>query len=141
MHPIHSLDRHQELREAVRALCARFDSAYWQRIDAERGYPEAFVDALTGAGWLAAMIPTDYDGSGLGLTEASVIMEEINRSGGNAGACHGQMYNMGTLLRHGSKAQKELYLPKIATGELRLQSMGVTEPSTGTDTPPRSRPL
>src|SRR6202165_112293 len=134
MHPIPSLDRHQELREAVRALCARFDSAYWQRIDAERGYPEAFVDALTGAGWLAAMIPTEYDGSGLGLTEASVIMEEINRAGGNAGACHGQMYNMGTLLRHGSETQKRAYLPRIARGELRLQSMAVTEPVAGTDT-------
>ena len=134
MHPIPSLDAHQELREGVRALCARFDSAYWQRIDAERGYPEAFVDALTGAGWLAAMIPTEYDGSGLGLTEASVIMEEINRSGGNAGACHGQMYNMGTLLRHGSEAQKRAWLPSIAAGKLRLQSMAVTEPSTGSDT-------
>ena len=134
MEPIPSVDRHQELREAVRALCARFDSAYWQRIDAERGYPEAFVDALTGAGWLAAMIPVQYDGSGLGLTEASVIMEEINRSGGNAGACHGQMYNMGTLLRHGSEAQKRAWLPSIAAGKLRLQSMAVTEPSTGSDT-------
>jgi acyl-CoA dehydrogenase len=134
MEPIPSVDRHQELREAVRALCARFDSAYWQRIDAERGYPEAFVDALTGAGWLAAMIPVEYDGSGLGLTEASVIMEEINRSGGNAGACHGQMYNMGTLLRHGSEAQKRAWLPSIAAGKLRLQSMAVTEPSTGSDT-------
>jgi acyl-CoA dehydrogenase len=134
MHPIPSVDRHQELREAVRALCARFDSAYWQRIDAERGYPEAFVDALTGAGWLAAMIPTEYGGSGLGLTEASVIMEEINRSGGNAGACHGQMYNMGTLLRHGSETQKRTWLPSIAAGKLRLQSMAVTEPSTGSDT-------
>jgi acyl-CoA dehydrogenase len=134
MHPIPSADRHQELREAVRALCARFDSAYWQRIDAERGYPETFVDALTGAGWLAAMIPVEYDGSGLGLTEASVIMEEINRSGGNAGACHGQMYNMGTLLRHGSEAQKRAWLPSIAAGKLRLQSMAVTEPSTGSDT-------
>src|ERR1700682_4912288 len=105
MHPIPSLDRHQELREAVRALSARFDSACWQRIDAERGYPEAFVDALTGAGWLAGMVSTEDDGWGLGLTEASVIMEEINRSGGNAGACHGQMYNLGTLLRHGSEAQ------------------------------------
>jgi acyl-CoA dehydrogenase len=134
MHPIPAVDRHQELREGVRALCARFDSAYWQRIDAERGYPEAFVDALTGAGWLAAMIPTEYGGSGLGLTEASVIMEEINRSGGNAGACHGQMYNMGTLLRHGSDAQKRTWLPSIAAGKLRLQSMAVTEPSTGSDT-------
>jgi acyl-CoA dehydrogenase len=134
MHPIPPVDRYQELREGVRALCARFDSAYWQRIDAERGYPEAFVDALTGAGWLAAMIPTEYGGSGLGLTEASVIMEEINRSGGNAGACHGQMYNMGTLLRHGSEAQKRTWLPSIAAGKLRLQSMAVTEPSTGSDT-------
>jgi acyl-CoA dehydrogenase len=134
MHPIPPVDRHQELREGVRALCARFDSAYWQRVDAERGYPEAFVDALTGAGWLAAMIPTEYGGSGLGLTEASVIMEEINRSGGNAGACHGQMYNMGTLLRHGSEAQKRTWLPSIAAGKLRLQSMAVTEPSTGSDT-------
>src|SRR6202795_1413228 len=134
MHPLPAVDRHQELREGVRALCARFDSAYWQRVDAERGYPEAFVDALTGAGWLAAMIPTEYDGSGLGLTEASVIMEEINRSGGNAGACHGQMYNMGTLLRHGSESQKRAYLPKIARGELRLQAMAVTEPVAGTDT-------
>ena len=134
MHPIPAVDRHQELREGVRALCARFDSAYWQRVDAERGYPEAFVDALTGAGWLAAMIPTEYGGSGLGLTEASVIMEEINRSGGNAGACHGQMYNMGTLLRHGSEVQKRTWLPSIAAGKLRLQSMAVTEPSTGSDT-------
>jgi len=134
MHPLPAVDRHQELREGVRALCARFDSAYWQRVDAERGYPEAFVDALTGAGWLAAMIPTEYGGSGLGLTEASVIMEEINRSGGNAGACHGQMYNMGTLLRHGLEAQKRAWLPSIAAGKLRLQSMAVTEPSTGSDT-------
>src|ERR1700730_17147205 len=134
MHPIPAVDRHQELREGVRALCVRFDSAYWQRVDAERGYPAAFVDALTGAGWLAAMIPTEYGGSGLGLTEASVIMEEINRSGGNAGACHGQMYNMGTLLRHGSGVQKRTWLPSLAAGKLRLQSMAVTEPSTGSDT-------
>ena len=100
----------------------------------QRGYPEEFVDALTKAGWLAALIPEEYGGSGLNLTEASVIMEEINRSGGNAGACHGQMYNMGTLLRHGSEEQKRPYLPRIASGELRLQSMGVTEPTTGTDT-------
>jgi acyl-CoA dehydrogenase len=127
-------DQYQEIRDAVRALCAEFPDAYHRQIDQQRGYPEAFVDALTKAGWLAAMIPTEYGGSGLGLTEASVIMEEINRSGGNSGACHGQMYNMGTLLRHGSAAQKALYLPKIATGEWRLQSMGVTEPTTGTDT-------
>ncbi|ALH96461.1 acyl-CoA dehydrogenase family protein [Acinetobacter equi] len=129
-----TINNYPEIREAVRALCAEFSNEYHRKIDEERGYPEEFVNALTEAGWLAAMIPEEYGGSGLGLTEASIIMEEINRSGGNAGACHGQMYNMGTLLRHGSKAQKELYLPKIATGEWRLQSMGVTEPTTGTDT-------
>ena len=123
-----------DIRDAVRALCAGFPDEYHRRIDAERGYPEAFVEALTRAGWLAALIPQDYGGPGLGLAEASVVMEEINRCGGNSGACHGQMYNMGTLLRHGSAAQKAQYLPKIASGELRLQSMGVTEPSTGTDT-------
>jgi acyl-CoA dehydrogenase len=127
-------DAHQEMRDALRALCGSFDSAYWQKVDHERGYPEAFVNALTEAGWLAALIPADYGGSGLGLAEASVIMEEINFAGGNAGSCHGQMYNMGTLLRHGSEAQKRQYLPKIATGELRLQTMAVTEPTTGTDT-------
>src|SRR3954466_530719 len=127
-------DAHQELREALRALCGSYDSAYWQKVDNDRGYPEAFVDALPEAGWMAALIPAEYGGSGLGLAEASVIMEEINFAGGNAGACHGQMYNMGTLLRHGSDAQKKLYLPKIASGELRLQSMAVTEPTTGTDT-------
>ncbi len=125
---------HQDIRDAIRDLCAQFPADYFRQVDEERGYPEAFVNALTEAGWLAALIPVEYGGSGLGLLEASVIMEEINRCGGNSGACHGQMYNMGTLLRHGSKAQKEFYLPKIASGELRLQSMGVTEPSTGTDT-------
>ena len=134
MHEIPAADAHQDLREALRDLCAQFDSKYWQEVDDARGYPEAFVNALTEAGWLAALIPTEYGGSGLGLTEASVIMEEINRSGGNAGSCHGQMYNMGTILRHGSAEQKQLYLPKIASGELRLQSMAVTEPTTGTDT-------
>ncbi|CAO3377383.1 acyl-CoA dehydrogenase family protein [Azospirillum argentinense] len=123
-----------EIRDAVRALCAEFPSEYHRRIDEERGYPEEFVDALTKAGWMAALIPEEYGGSGLGLTEASVIMEEINRSGGNSGACHGQMYNMNTLIRHGSEEQRRRYLPKIAAGELRLQSMGVTEPTTGTDT-------
>ncbi|MEM5436678.1 acyl-CoA dehydrogenase family protein [Paraburkholderia diazotrophica] len=127
-------DAYQDIREAVRALCSQFSGEYFRKIDEARGYPEAFVDALTKAGWLAALIPQEYGGSGLGLTEASVIMEEINRSGGNSGACHGQMYNMGTLLRHGSAPQKQRYLPKIASGELRLQSMGVTEPTTGTDT-------
>jgi len=127
-------DKYQDIRDAVRALCAGFPDEYHRRIDAQRGYPEEFVDALTKAGWLAALIPQEYGGSGLGLAEASVIMEEINRSGGNSGACHGQMYNMGTLLRHGSDAQKQACLPRIASGELRLQSMGVTEPSTGSDT-------
>ncbi len=127
-------ENHGEVRDAVKALCGTFDSAYWQKVDEARAYPEAFVDALTKAGWMSALIPEDYGGSGLSLTEASVIMEEISRSGGNAGCCHGQMYNMNTLLRHGSAAQKKKYLPKIAAGELRLQSMGVTEPTAGTDT-------
>ncbi len=127
-------ENYPELRDAVRALCARFDSAYWQQVDEKRAYPEAFVDALTQAGWMSALIPDEYGGSGLSLTEASVIMEEITRSGGNAGCCHGQMYNMNTLLRHGSEAQKRKYLPRIAAGELRLQAMGVTEPTAGTDT-------
>ena len=130
----HTSDAYQDLRDAIRDLCAQFPADYFRGIDEARGYPQAFVDALTKAGWLAALIPQDYGGSGLGLTEASVIMEEINRAGGNSGACHGQMYNMGTLLRHGSEAQKRAYLPKIASGELRLQSMAVTEPTTGTDT-------
>ncbi|MBB5471073.1 acyl-CoA dehydrogenase [Paraburkholderia sp. Clong3] len=127
-------DSFQDIREAVRDLCQQFSGEYFRKIDEARGYPEEFVDALTKAGWLAALIPQDFGGSGLGLTEASVIMEEINRAGGNSGACHGQMYNMGTLLRHGSEEQKRRYLPKIANGDLRLQSMGVTEPTTGTDT-------
>jgi acyl-CoA dehydrogenase len=126
--------QYQDIRDGVRALCAQFPDEYHRKVDAARAYPEAFVEALTRAGWLAAMIPQEYGGSGLGLAEASVIMEEINRCGGNSGACHGQMYNMGTLLRHGSEAQKKQYLPRIASGELRLQSMGVTEPTTGTDT-------
>jgi len=123
-----------EIRDAIRALCSEFPDEYFRKVDEQRAYPADFVDALTKAGWMAALIPQEYGGSGLGLTEASVIMEEINRCGGNSGACHGQMYNMGTLLRHGSTAQKEKYLPKIASGEWRLQSMGVTEPTTGTDT-------
>src|SRR5438067_11723756 len=127
-------DRFQDIRDGVRALCAEFPDSYFRKVDEARGYPDAFVDALTKAGWLAALIPQEFGGSGLGLAEASVIMEEINRCGGNSGACHGQMYNMGTLLRHGSEQQKRKYLPKIATGEWRLQSMAVTEPSTGTDT-------
>lgn len=127
-------DEHQDIREAVRALCAEFPDAYHRKVDADRAYPEAFVEALTRAGWMAALIPEEYGGSGLGLTEASVIMEEINRAGGNSGACHGQMYNMNTLVRHGSEDQRRRILPKLASGELRLQSMGVTEPTTGTDT-------
>jgi acyl-CoA dehydrogenase len=125
---------HDELREGIRALCSEFDGAYWQKVDEERGYPDRFVEALTKAGWLSALIPEEYGGSGLSLTEASIIMEEINRSGGNSGSCHGQMYNMGTVLRHGSDEQKRRYLPRIASGELRLQSMAVTEPGAGTDT-------
>ncbi len=127
-------DQYQDIRDAIRDLCKQFPDEYFRKVDEARAYPDTFVTALTQAGWLAALIPQEYGGSGLGLTEASIIMEEINRSGGNSGACHGQMYNMGTLLRHGSTAQKNLYLPKIAAGELRLQSMGVTEPTTGTDT-------
>jgi len=127
-------DEYQDIRDAIRALCAEFPNEYHRKVDVARGYPEEFVDALTKAGWMAALIPEQYGGSGLGLTEASVIMEEINRTGGNSGACHGQMYNMNTLVRHGSEEQRQKYLPKIASGELRLQSMGVTEPTTGTDT-------
>jgi acyl-CoA dehydrogenase len=127
-------DRYQDMREALRDLCAQFPPEYHRAHDQNATYPVEFIDALTKAGWLAAMIPEEYGGSGLGLTEATVVMEEINRSGGNAGHCHGQMYNMGTLLRHGSEEQKRRYLPKIASGDLRLQSMGVTEPTAGTDT-------
>jgi acyl-CoA dehydrogenase len=127
-------DLHDDLRRAVRDLCKAFPDSYWRELDAARAYPDAFVKALTGAGYLAALIPEEYGGSGLGITEASIILEEINRSGGNAGACHAQMYTMGTLLRHGSGAQKRAFLPKIATGELRLQAFGVTEPTTGSDT-------
>ena len=128
------MDRFDDIRDGIRALCAQFPAEYHRNIDRERGYPDAFVEALTREGWMAALIPEEYGGSGLGLAEASVIMEEINRAGGNSGACHGQMYNMNTLLHHGSDAQKNDLLPKIAAGEIRLQSMGVTEPTTGTDT-------
>ena len=127
-------DDYLDIRDGVRRLCAGFPDEYFRKIDAERGYPEEFVNALTKAGWLAALIPHEYGGSGLSLAEASVIMEEINHAGGNSGACHGQMYVMNVLVRHGSEAQKREYLPKIAAGGLRLQSMGVTEPTTGTDT-------
>ena len=122
------------LRDGVRQVVSQFDSRYWQEIDEARAFPEKFVDALTAAGWLSALIPEEYGGSNLSLVEASVIMEEINRAGGNSGACHGQMYVMGCLVRHGSQAQMESLLPRIASGELRLQSMAVTEPTTGTDT-------
>ena len=131
---LHQTDQFQEIRGAVRALCAGFPDEYFRKIDAERGYPDEFVDALMRDGWLSAMIPQEYGGSGLGLTAASVIMEEINRCGGNSGAVHGQMYNMGTLLRNGSESQKAQYLPRIAGGKLRIQSMAVTEPTAGTDT-------
>ncbi len=125
---------HDELRRGVRSLCANFASDYWQKLDGARAYPEAFVKALTEAGWLSALIPEQYGGSGLGITEASIILEEVNRSGANSGACHAQMYVMGTLLRHGSAEQKQRYLPRVAKGELRLQSFAVTEPSSGSDT-------
>jgi acyl-CoA dehydrogenase len=123
-----------ELRSGVRELCARFPDEYWRRIDREDAYPQEFVQALTEAGWLAALIPAEYGGAGLGLSEAAVIMEEINRSGANGGACHAQMYIMGTVLRHGSEEQKQEWLPQIASGELRLQAFGVTEPDAGLDT-------
>src|SRR5205809_4678801 len=128
------VELHHDLRTAVRDLCKGFQDSYWRQVDAERAYPDAFVKALTHAGYLAALIPEEYGGSGLGIAEASIILEEINRSGGNAGACHAQMYTMGTLLRHGSAEQKRAFLPPIARGELRLQAFGVTEPTTGSDT-------
>ncbi|GEN35543.1 MULTISPECIES: acyl-CoA dehydrogenase family protein [Aneurinibacillus] len=125
---------HVELRKGVRKVCSRFPDLYWRELEVERAYPGEFVEALTQGGYLAALIPEEYGGSGFGITEASIILEEINRSGGNAGACHAQMYTMGTLLRHGSEEQKQKYLPRIADGSLRLQAFGVTEPNTGTDT-------
>ncbi len=125
---------HSDIRISVRELCRDFDSAYWQKVEAAGAYPDDFVAALTRAGWLAALIPEAYGGGELSLAEASVILEEINRSGANSGACHAQMYTMGTLLRHGSEAQKQRYLPALARGELRLQSFAITEPTTGTDT-------
>lgn len=131
---IHDQESIEAIRDGVRGLCANFDDTYWRTVDEKKEFPEAFVTALTEAGWLAAMIPEEYGGSGLGLTEASVILEEVNRCGGNSGTVHGQMYNMFTLLRHGREEQKRKYLPRIASGELRLQSMAVTEPTTGTDT-------
>ena len=128
------VELHKDLRAGVRELCRSFPDTYWRELDARRGYPDTFVKALTDAGYLAALIPEEFGGSGLGVAEASVILEEINRSGGNSGACHAQMYTMGTLLRHGSDAQKRAYLPAIASGELRLQAFGVSEPTTGSDT-------
>jgi acyl-CoA dehydrogenase len=126
--------QHADIRQGVRDVCRAFDSAYWQKLEETAAYPEAFVQALTKAGWLSALIPEEFGGSGVGLTEASIILEEINRSGANSGACHAQMYTMGTLLRHGSPEQKRIYLPQIASGSLRLQSFAITEPTTGTDT-------
>ena len=123
-----------DIRQGVRAVCAPFDSTYWQRVDRVSEYPEEFVAALTAAGWLAALIPEEFGGGGLSVTEASVILEEVNRAGANSGACHAQMYVMGTVLRHGSAEQKRRYLPGIAAGHLRLQSFAVTEPTAGTDT-------
>ena len=123
-----------DIRDGVRALCAKFPGEYWRALDRERAYPTEFVTALTKAGYLAALIPEQYGGSGLNLAAAAAIMEEIHASGGNGAACHAQMYTMGTILRHGSDAQKERYLPLIASGELRLQAFGVTEPTSGTDT-------
>jgi acyl-CoA dehydrogenase len=129
-----AINLHQDLRSGVRDLCKAFPDSYWRELDARRAYPQAFVQALTDAGYLAALIPEAFGGAGLGITEASIILEEVNRSGGNAAACHAQMYTMGTLLRHGSEAQKRAFLPKIASGELRLQAFGVSEPTTGSDT-------
>ena len=132
--PIIARDDHAEIREEVRKLCARFPGEYWRKLDGERGYPTAFVQALTEAGYLSVLIPEQYGGSGLGLSAAAAILETIQAEGCNAGACHAQMYTMGTILRHGSDEQKRRYLPKIASGELRLQAFGVTEPGSGTDT-------
>src|SRR4051812_48827277 len=127
-------DNHPELRDAVRQLCTQFDSAYWQGIDEKHTYPEAFVDALTKAGWMSALIPEEYGGSGLSLTQATVIMEEVTRSGGNAGCCHGQMYNMNRPRNHVSFHKRELYIPRMARGQFRLRPMGETERTAGTDT-------
>jgi acyl-CoA dehydrogenase len=125
---------HSDIREAVAKLCARFPGPYWRALDRDRAYPTEFVTALTEKGWLSVLIPEAYDGAGLGISAACAVLEEIHRSGCNGGACHAQMYTMGTLLRHGSEAQKQKWLPKIASGELRLQAFGVTEPTSGTDT-------
>jgi len=123
-----------EIRAAIRALCLKFDGAYWRALDRERGYPTEFVKALTDAGWLATLIPEEYGGAGLGISAAAAVLEEVQRAGCNGAACHAQMYTMGTVLRHGSAEQKQRYLPGIASGALRLQAFGVTEPTSGTDT-------
>lgn len=125
---------HPEIREAVTRLCANFPGEYWRKLDRDQAYPTEFVTALTEAGFLAALIPEEFGGSGLPLSAAAAILEEIHRSGGNAGACHAQMYTMGTVLRHGSDVQKQTYLPEIASGNLRMQAFAVTEPTSGTDT-------
>src|SRR5579862_7474301 len=129
-------DPHAEIRAEVARLCARFPGDYWRKLDRERGYPTEFVTALTEAGYLAALVPEEYGGAGLPLSAAAAILETIHAEGCNGAACHAQMYIMGTILRHGSPKQKELYLPRIASGELRLQAFGVTEPSSGSDTTP-----
>lgn len=123
----------EQIRGEIRRVCKEFPDGYWREVDHDKAYPEAFVRKLSELGWLAALIPEEYGGTGLGITEASIILEEINRSGGVATACHAQMYTMGTLLRHGNEEQKKRYLPKIATGELRLQAFGVTEPNAGSE--------
>src|SRR5499427_4663409 len=130
----HAAEDIAQIRDAVRALCAKFPGEYWRVLDRERAYPKEFVTALTEAGFLAALIPEEYGGSGLSMIAAAAIMEEIHASGCNGAACHAQMYTMGTLLRHGSPAQKARWLPQIASGELRLQAFGVTEPTSGSDT-------
>ena len=127
-------ETYPEIREAVQKLCARFPGEYWRALDREMAYPTAFVDALTEAGYLSVLIPEEYGGSGLPLSAAAAVLEEVQRAGCNGGACHAQMYTMGTVLRHGSEAQKRRYLPGIAEGSLRLQAFGVTEPTSGTDT-------
>ena len=131
---MHADNNFESLRDGVRSVVSQFDSRYWQDLDQARAFPEKFVEALTKAGWLSALIPEEYGGTNLSLVEASVIMEEINRAGGNSGACHGQMYVMACVVRHGSEAQKQALLPKVASGELRMQSMALTEPTTGSDT-------
>jgi acyl-CoA dehydrogenase len=128
------VDEHADIRDAVAKLCAQFPGEYWRKLDREMAYPKAFVDALTESGYLSVLIPEEYGGAGLKISAASAILEEIHRAGCNAGACHAQMYTMGTVLRHGSAEQKAKWLPGIASGELRLQAFGVTEPTSGTDT-------